>query len=782
MAEPSTVKDTAALQHQALSTYEASAVLLQHKAGFAPDNRVPHGVDKWISDAYVQWSLCDEFWKPAGIKKKVWNDLEYAVLERVARVDQDDVSWAGSDFNELALRAHDYGLRIRPIPLDPRTPSPAPTSRSQTPSKHQSTAPPTPRRTATKPTPDLGVPVNKFNLTAPSPDASSSKVQVPAKTASSARAQAAPKPPVPNPSISNVNVAQPLVPNPAKPSGQSSAILQKKPTPRPLNSGATQSSTVTSSSQATPVKLLASTGPKSLVQSSGATTSQTGVDNSGWGSPAWSRVSLTDDPPPSPVENFVSFPKDFTSPLHKKSDQQLKIGPPSNTTRSEASAQSSSSRPFAVNAPDRSVIPGPDPSLQDEGTCPHRPSKRTPLFFPGTDEEEERVQEDLVQGEQVPGTDGEDGNFQDPVDDAPTPPRDVPMDVDKNEGQQSDDGSSPPPTQSRRKTHRISFVFNDVTGDFEEPHPTIFLPRRPAPQEQNPRRSSRPHTSPVDQDSAYFNAAQRSKSGLKKKKKDAKGKEKATGGATSRKRTRDDEGAQTVEKPAAKKLKMKDTAVDDDEVVRATSVIRKRGPPPSKPPPVTLGISGGGFGEKVPPSAKQIKNGIESIGVLKVDKDFGRFVEVDGHYWNKDVAPFVGERYTEPCDSCRRRGSHCRKLLTHTVICVRCHYAKQPCKVDGEASLNPVSHYRPKGYDAINTFESALNAIEINNAAISSIAQQFLAGLNVSAHTESIRVQMSRLRECLNPVEKVVEEEGDSEVEEVAEGVAGPSKKKAKSG
>ncbi|SJL15920.1 uncharacterized protein ARMOST_19428 [Armillaria ostoyae] len=443
MAEPSIVKDTATLQHEALSTYEAAAVLLQHKAGFAPDNHVPHGVDKWISDAYVQWALCDEFWKPAGIKKKVWNDLEYAVLERVARVDQDDVSWARSDFNELALRAHDYGLHVRPIPLELRTPSPSPTSQKQTavplpppskqqtppppPSQQRSTAPTTPRCTATKPTPDLDVPVHQLNLTAPSPDASTSKVLMPAKPMLSIRAQATPKPPVPNPSVSN----------PAKPSGQSSTTLQKKPTPRPLNSGATQFSKVTSSLQATPVKLLASMEPKSLVHSSGATMSQTGVDNSGWGSPVWSRVSLANDSPPSPMENFVSFSKDFTSPLHEKSGQQFKIGPPNMTTHSEASVQSSSSRPFAVNAPDCSVIPGPDPSLQDEGT----------------DEEEERVQEDLVQGEHVPGTDGEDGNFQDPVDDTPTPPRDVPMDVDKNEGQQSDDDSSPLPTQSRHKTH-----------------------------------------------------------------------------------------------------------------------------------------------------------------------------------------------------------------------------------------------------------------------------------------------------------------------------------------
>ena len=64
---------------------------------------------------------------------------------------------------------------------------------------------------------------------------------------------------------------------------------------------------------------------------------------------------------------------------------------------------------------------------------------------------------------------------------------------------------------------------------------------------------------------------------------------------------------------------------------------------------MTLGVSGGGFGEKVPPLAKVIKNGLKSIGVVEVEEDFGDFVKVDGRYWNKEVAPFVGERVSNVC-------------------------------------------------------------------------------------------------------------------------------------
>ncbi len=130
---------------------------------------------------------------------------------------------------------------------------------------------------------------------------------------------------------------------------------------------------------------------------------------------------------------------------------------------------------------------------------------------------------------------------------------------------------------------------------------------------------------------------------------------------------------------------------------------------------MTLGVGGGGFGEKVPPLAKAIKNGLKSIGVLEVKEDLGEFVKVDGRYWNKEVAPFVGEQvsnislfsiqpltwcfqYTAPCDHCKRLGMQCCKFLTNTVICVHCHYSKLPCKVNGVPALNPINHYRPKSY------------------------------------------------------------------------------------
>ncbi|PBK97577.1 hypothetical protein ARMGADRAFT_1076054 [Armillaria gallica] len=370
-----------------------------------------------------------------------------------------------------------------------------------------------------------------------------------------------------------------------------------------------------------------------------------------------------------------------------------------------------------------SVIPSPN--LAVEGSVASLPGVREALFLPGTDDELEHIQRDLVEDdcieEEVVGTDGEDSN-------------------------------SPPPTMMARRLRqepRISFVFDDTTGDLVDPYPTIFLPRCSVVQEQNPRCSARPHGSPVNPSAAYLKAAQGSKADLKKKRKDTKGKDKATGLATSLKRTRDDDdGAQNIEKLVTKKLKSKDTAVADDKVVRATPAIRRRGPGPSKPPAVTLGVGGGGFGEKVPSTAKAIKNGLKSIGVLEVEENFGAFVKVDGRYWNKEVAPFVGERYTAPCDHCKRLGTQCRKFLTNTVICVRCHYSKLPCKVNGVPALNPIDHYRPKSYQTLNAFEGALDTLAQHADSIEDSIVNYMAGINVLSQLNGLRVQAGHLREC----------------------------------
>ncbi|PBK92316.1 hypothetical protein ARMGADRAFT_1081099 [Armillaria gallica] len=450
-----------------------------------------------------------------------------------------------------------------------------------------------------------------------------------------------------------------------------------------------------------------------------------------------------------PSYSTETFQKDWTSPLHSKPAQQLKTVPLTNAMCSGASSPTPS-QALAVNTANRpNIIQGPDPSLLCEGSVLVPSNGREPLFLPGTDDEEDQVPEDLMEtshvDKEVAGTDGEDGD-------------------------------SPPPTNLARRLRqepRISFVFNDTTGDFVDPHPTIFLPRPVATPSQclGLRHSTRPHVSPVNLDAAYLKLVPKSNPDAKKKKrKNTKGKVLDAVVPCKCARTEDDT-VPVKDKPAPKKPKLKETiVVDEDEPAVATKVVHRRGPGLLKPLPITLGVSSGGFGEKVPSSAKVVKDGIQSIGMLVVDKDFGDFVEVDKSYWSKAVAPFVGEWYTT------------------AFKCVRCHYSKLPCKVDGVPALNPIEHYRPKGSDAVNTFEAAVNAIEANNTAIAVITQQYLAGLSVFAHTDNIHAQTFHLRGCLAPIEEN-EDDHDSKDEEyeapddVAEGESSPSKKrKSKSG
>ncbi|PBK89504.1 hypothetical protein ARMGADRAFT_1083491 [Armillaria gallica] len=723
MADPSNPKDTAAVQHWALSSYEGAIALLEHKVGFLPDNTVPHAVDEWVANTYTHWCVCNEFWKPACVKCRVWNDLEFSLLEQVARLDQDDVLQNQSDFNELALCAREYGLHAWPIPLPSRTPTPVQASPTATPAPNfrlepktpipqdlassaprtqQSTAPAISQRLRSQHTLHLAGSVPMLNLSA----ANSAT-----KTSSSHVRTSGYMP---------VNIVKPPMPRFTTPltiqqTGQPATAFPKKVMPMPITSKLAHPSRAALSS------LIALAKP---------------VD------------ALKSKTPLPPADSTAVFQKDWSSPLHGKS-QAFKVGPSTGTKHSEDFVRPSSSRLRSVDASTRPIIiPGPDLTLQGEGTSSAMLRIHEPLFLPGTDDEEECIQEDMVETRQDEVAFlRNDGDLQGQDDDSPAPPQDDSVATAEQDVQSSEE-ASPPPMRHRRTKPRISFVFDDLTGDFVDSDPTIFLPRLailPATS-QDLRQSARSHTSPSNPTAAYLKLAQGSKPDMKKQKRDTKGKDKASEIAVPRKCVRnEDEGLQTLDKPAAKKLKSK-------------------GRPLTRSKLFMLLQSGGGFGEKVPSTAKAINHGIMSIGVLKVDKDFGEFVEVDKSYWSKAVVPFVGERYTT------------------AFKCMHCHYSKLPCKVDGVAALNPIDHYRPKGSDAVNTFEATINAIKANSAAITAITQQFLVGLNVIAHTDNICAQMFQLHGCLAPVEEdeeVADKESEDEApNDVTEGIAGPSQKK----
>ncbi|KAK0197642.1 hypothetical protein F5146DRAFT_1130511 [Armillaria mellea] len=455
----------------------------------------------------------------------------------------------------------------------------------------------------------------------------------------------------------------------------------------------------------------------------------------GWGFPARSPTPFSDLDSPSPSRS--SYGLSF-GPANLLPSSSQTNGASLDLTDPAATAPGLRPKLFAVNAKDRPY---------------------TFLAPNVSDEEEEEVQVSTLPTGDNHATPGVDNAVQDLGDSAPT-------------------GEALVRPKARSLKSKTSFVFDDDTGELDA-YPTIFLSRTMVtnPQGGPLRRSSRPHEPPTHADAAYNKAAQATQS--KKNKKSSKSKFQDSEVAAPRKRARnDDEGASKAGKPVFKKPRLQSVEeISDDEPVAATKAVRKRGPGLSKPPPVSIGISGGGFGEKVPTGWKPLKNGVKNIGVLVVSKDFGDFVEIDGAKWSKAVAAFVGEQYAQPCDQCRRKGTQCRKFLTHTVICVRCHYAKQPCHVDGIPALNPINHYRPKSYRTLNAFDGALDTLDQHVDALEDTVLRFLAGVDTLSQISGLRIQSSRLRECASFDQNTEDPEAeDSEADRDNDDVVGPSK------
>ncbi|KAK0496341.1 hypothetical protein EDD18DRAFT_1353085 [Armillaria luteobubalina] len=410
------------------------------------------------------------------------------------------------------------------------------------------------------------------------------------------------------------------------------------------------------------------------------------------------------------------FALDVTSPLHPDLATLVKTGPPKGVTPS-VGMTCSLQRLQVVNAASHpQILPGPDPIA--EGSVASTSHRCMPLFFPGTDDEDEVS---------TPGATS------------------TSMNIDE------EDDNSPPLT--------------NIAWRYRSPVPSA--PSGPLPIMVS---EVRPHLSihQADPNSALFKLL----------------------------------GAPPVNKP--KKCSHKKPKFDNlppvpsdsatEGTVKAAQSSKKgakgketEDAPWGEAPPATIGIQIGGFGEEVPADYKAVQNGLKSIGVLVILRDFGKFIKVDKALWNKKIVPFVGEQYVKQCDQCYQKKTQCCKFLTNSVICVRCHYTKLPCLVNGTKALNPLQHYRPKSYESINAFESAMTTLNQHANALEDVVINFMAGVDALSHLQGVHAQIGQLRNSLGSdtwVEEVVEDE-DKEgynVDEVAEGEPGPSKKQKRSG
>ncbi|KAK0476917.1 hypothetical protein EDD18DRAFT_1365968 [Armillaria luteobubalina] len=138
------------------------------------------------------------------------------------------------------------------------------------------------------------------------------------------------------------------------------------------------------------------------------------------------------------------FALDVTSPLHPDLAALVKTGPPKGVTPSEGSARSSQ-RLQAVNAASHcQVLPGQNPI--PEGSVASSSCKRTPLFFPGTDDEEEiPTPEATGKGKGKEVVSGTDEDKEDFSQDQDTPSHNMAIDEDED--------NSPPPTNIAWRYH-----------------------------------------------------------------------------------------------------------------------------------------------------------------------------------------------------------------------------------------------------------------------------------------------------------------------------------------
>ncbi|KAK0478561.1 hypothetical protein IW261DRAFT_1420614 [Armillaria novae-zelandiae] len=289
-----------------------------------------------------------------------------------------------------------------------------------------------------------------------------------------------------------------------------------------------------------------------------------------------------------------SFSLDPTSPLHLAAN--ITISPPSFSPFTD-SIVTCRSNPLRVITPSVPVLPDPVPA--SAGSISSSYWNCTPLFFPGTDDEDEPPTLGAIDKgkgkEIISGTDKDKYEVSGPTSEL------MAMDIG------NEDDGSPPPTNIAWRYHSLIFAGPNPTSVSEvrigrdihlaDPNSTLFkLLGAPEPKKskKSPQKKSK-----FDNPPPVLNNS-------------------AAEGTTSKAK----------------------------EVVMAPKggINRPRGPSRIRPPLASMGVQGGGFGEEVPAGLQPIVGGFKTIGVLVVSKDFRDFVEVDKALWNKKVAPFVGEQ------------------------------------------------------------------------------------------------------------------------------------------
>ncbi|KAK0479264.1 hypothetical protein IW261DRAFT_1564632 [Armillaria novae-zelandiae] len=691
MCEPVIQQDPAILRAEADRCYVDAALQLEDLVRLPPPHQHSPKIDTWLVDVLAQWGICQSNHKLAGITKSVFHKLEYSVIMAVARVDLEWVKKSRLVFNELG-KLTGSRLLLSPMIQILLLKKMEDYRRDQAVGKEG----PVTRWPFSSP----AVPTAEPSLT---PQLSKSTSGAPCHSSS------------PRLSFSQQILETFSVPLPLSPSRDLHSIVEQPPDPSATIETAPFLDVTTVPSL--PKGLVSGMRPRPRMISTRPVVLATGT------------MSIT----PGPSTFSFSFIPDPDSPLHIKPASPFKTGPPVSTKKLPKKVYGLQT----VNAASRpQVIPGRAPLQREE-------SQSLPKPF-------------LLDEGPVDSLDFDD-------DTCPLSPQDNEvMSLELTIGQMVSVGAASPlprlfPTARRRK-----FVSPIEEVDFTSPPAIVVRPTRVEESLDDICHSYRARRSPPSRGApknpkAIDNPVKKRLQKLAQEKVQRRLQEEVrnliSSNVTRKRRTRP-VSIDVVEEPSLKKPRMLEPVAEDDEVC-PTPAVRKRGPGPTKPPLVALGVGGGGFGEVPMGSLDLAADGISHIGVLEIEADYGLFVKVDGRLWNKDVAAFVGERYTNPCDQCKSRGTHCRKFLTHTSICICCHYSKAACTVDRAMVLNPIDHLPCKAHHNDSSFYNTFQLVEERVSSIWTKARQFLAGLDILDDANVILRQVSHLRSDMSSAGRV---------------------------
>ncbi|PBK78972.1 hypothetical protein ARMGADRAFT_1115408, partial [Armillaria gallica] len=122
-----------------------------------PDADVEGAVDAWVLNVYSFWNIVRTHWVKAGISSRAWRGVETALVETLPNLHEDSITVAFVEYNELVARARQFGIKLFPLPIpdaDVRKQTPALRAGSQASSspiqtRQRSVAPPTTPRPLT---------------------------------------------------------------------------------------------------------------------------------------------------------------------------------------------------------------------------------------------------------------------------------------------------------------------------------------------------------------------------------------------------------------------------------------------------------------------------------------------------------------------------------------------------------------------------------------------------------------------------------------------------------